>query len=150
VACSYTDPDSQTGVSWTERRLVVQSEAHALRQRTALSERLRKAESALRALQPAPERAKLEAQVATLLTRYAVGDYLDISYHARVESRTQYVGRGRPGPKRATQTLESHSWLLKTRRRRAALNRFNRLAGWRLYATNTSAERLSLSAAVNC
>ena len=150
VACSYSDPDSQTCVSWTERRLVVQSEAHALRQRTALSERLRKAESALRALKPAPERAKLESQVATILTRYAVGDYLEISYHERVEHRTQYVGRGRPGPKRTTQTLESHHWLLQTRRRRAALNQFNRLAGWRLYATNTSAVQLSLSAAVNC
>jgi len=150
VECSYTGPDSQAAVHWTERRLVVQSQAHALRQRAALRERLRKAESALRALKPAPEQAELEQRVATILTRYAVGDYLEISYHEQVESRTQYVGRGRPGPKRAQQTIESHRWSLKTQRHRAALRQFDRLAGWRLYATNTSAERLSLSAAVNC
>ena len=150
VACSYTDPDSQAGVHWTERRLVVQSQAHALRQRAALRERLRKAESALRALKPAPEQAELEQRVAAILTRYAVGDYLELSYHEQVERRTQYVGRGRPGPKRAQQTLESQRWSLKTQRRRAALRQFDRLAGWRLYASNTSAERLSLSAAVNC
>ena len=144
VECSYTDPDSQACVSWTERRLVVQSAAHALR------ERLRKAESAVRALKPTSERAELEQQVAAILARYAVSDYLDVAYTEQVERRTQYVGRGRPGPKRAQQTIESHRWSLKTKRRRAALHRFDRLAGWRLYATNTSAARLSLSAAVNC
>lgn len=150
VACSYTDPDSQAAVNWTERRLVVQSQAHALRQRAALRERLRKAESALQALKPAPERAELEQRVAAILARHDVADYLAVSYHEQVERRTQYVGRGRPGPKRVKQSIESHRWSLKTQRRRAGLQRFDRLAGWRLYATNTSAERLSLSAAVNC
>lgn len=150
VECGYADSDSQLRVSWMERRLVVQSEAHALRQRAALSARLDKAESAVRALKPASQRAELEQRVHAILARYAVSDYLDVSYREQVERRTQYVGRGRPGPKRATQTLENHTWSLKTKRRRAAINQFNRLAGWRLYVTNTPAARLSLSGAVNC
>jgi transposase len=150
LECSCIDPDSQARVTWTERRLVVQSAAHAQRQRAGLSARLSNAESAVRALKPASERAELEQRVQAILARHQVSDYLDVSYTEQVERRIQYVGRGRPGPKRATHTLESHSWSLTTQRRRAALNRFNRLAGWRLYVTNTPAARLSVSAAVNC
>lgn len=150
VACRWTDPDSYASVHWTERRLVVQSEALAQRQRAGLSARLSKAESAVRALKPASERAELQQRVQAILARQQVSDYLEVDYSEQIESRTQYVGRGRPGPKRATQTLESHTWSLKTKRRRVAINQFNRLAGWRLYVTNTPAARLSVSAAVNC
>ena len=150
LECSWSDPDSHAALHWTERRLVVQSAAHAQRQQAALRARLSKAESALRALKPASEQAVLEARVQAILTRHSVSDYLDVRYSEQVERQTRYVGRGRPGPERPTQTVETHSWSLKTRRRRAVINQFNRLAGWRQYVTNAPAARLTLSAAVNC
>lgn len=150
VECTWQAPDSQTGVTWMERRLIVQSEAHAQRQRAGLRERLAKTESTLRGLKPATERGELERRVQAILNQRNASDYLEVSYTEQVEYQTRYVGRGRPGPQRSTQTLEKHTWLVKTQRREAEIAHFDKLAGWRQYATNTPAARLSLSGAVNC
>jgi transposase len=150
VDCAWQNPDTSETVRWTERRLVVQSAAHAQRQQAGLRDRLTKAETALLAGKPASELAALEKRAQALLTRYDVMDYLDVRYTEHVERQTRYIGGGRPGPNRPTQTLETHTWTVKIKRRRAALNRFNRLAGWREYVTNTPTRRLSLAGAVNC
>lgn len=150
VECTWQDADTQARVTWTERRLVVQSEAHAQRQRAGLNERLSKAETAVRGLKPATDQTELERRVQAILAQRNVTDYLDVSYAEHVECQTRYVGPGRPGPHRPTQTVEVRTWTVKTKRRRAAINQFNRLAGWRQYATNAPASRLSLAGAVNC
>ena len=150
VECTWQDADTQARVTWTERRLVVQSEAHAQRQRAGLNERLSKAENAVRGLKPATDQTELEQRVQAILAQRNVTDYLDVSYVEHVECQTRYVGPGRPGPHRPTQTVEVRTWTVKTKRRRAAINQFNRLAGWRQYATNAHASRLSLAGAVNC
>ncbi len=152
VACRWQDPPTRAGVTWTERRLVVQSAAHAQTQRTGLHDRRAKAQAALTMLnaKPASDRAELERRTPAILTRYRVSDYLRLSVYERVTRHTRYVGRGRPGPNRPTQTLETHTWTVAVRRRPAAIARFERLAGWRVYVTNTPAQRLSLAGAVNC
>jgi transposase len=150
VECTWQDAGTQARVTWTERRLVVQSEAHAQRQRAGLNERLTKAETGVRGLKPATDQTELEQRVQAILAQRNVTDYLDVSYVEHVECQTHYVGPGRPGPHRPTQTVEVRTWTVKTKRRRAAINQFNRLAGWRQYATNALASRLSLAGAVNC
>lgn len=152
VVCDWPGPDTPTRVTWTERRLVVQSAAHAQSQRVALQERLTKAQTALTALntKPAADRADLEMRAQAILTRYRVSDYLGLSFRERVECHTRYVGRGRPGANRLTQTLESRTWTVTSHRRPAAIAVAERLAGWRVYVTNTPAQRLSLAGAVNC
>jgi transposase len=150
VECTWQDPDTQARVTWTERRLILQSAAHAQRQRAGLSERLTKAETAVQGLKSATDRVALEQRVQTILARHNVTDYLDVSYPEQVACQTRYVGRGRPGSNRPTLTIETHTWSVKTKRHRAAINHFNRLAGWRQYATNAPAVRLSLTGAVNC
>ncbi len=131
---------------------MLQSTAHAQTQRAALRERLKKAQTALAALNPKPaaDRAELEQRTQAILTRYRVADYLSVSFHERVTRQMRYVGRGRPGPNRPTQTLETHTWTVTARRRPAAIARFDRLAGWRVYVTNTPTQRLSLADAVQC
>ena len=150
MECDWHNPDSAETVTWMERRLVVQSDAHAQRQRTGLSDRLTKAETALRTLKPAHEQAELDKRAQAILTRYDVADYLGVRDTEHVECHTRYVGAGRPSPKRPTQTTETHTWTVKTKRRPAAIQRFQRLAGWRVYVTNTPARRLSVAGAVNC
>ena len=152
VVCEWPDPDTSTRATWTERRLVVQSAAHAQSQCAALQERLTKAQTALTALnaKPATDRADLEMRAQAILTRYRVSDYLGLSFRERVERHTRYVGRGRPGANRPTQTLESRTWTVTSHRRPAAIAVAERLAGWRIYVTNTPAQRLSLAGAVNC
>ncbi len=152
VTCTGSDPDTAAEVTWTERRLVLQSTAHAQTQRAALHARLAKAHTALAALnaKPATDRAELEQRTQALLTRYRVADYLSVSFRERVTRQTRYVGRGRPGPNRPTQTLETRTWTVVVHRRPAAIAAAERLAGWRVYVTNTPAQRLSLAGAVQC
>jgi transposase len=154
VKCEWNaePPITAARVTWTERNLVVQSAAHAQRQRQGLSDRLSKAETALRDLKLAHTQVDLDKRVQAILTRYDVTDYLQVRYTEHVESKTRYLGRGRPGPNRPTQTTETHTWTAKSRSacQQAAIKRFNRLAGWRVYVTNTPARRLSLAAAVTC
>lgn len=151
VACRWQDPHTHAVVTWTERRLVVQSAAHAQTQRAGLHDRLAKAQAALSArnAKPASDRAELERRAHAILTRYRVSDYLSLSVRERVTHHTPYGGRGRPGPHRPTQPLETHTWTVSVRRRPAAMARCERLAGGRVYVTNTPAQRLSLAGAVN-
>lgn len=152
VACQWDDPDTAERVCWSERRLVVQSTRYAQQQRTGLRARLQKAESALRALnrKPAAEPLKLEASTRAILKRYEVGDYLLLQFAAHVSRTTGYIGRGRPGPNRPMQSVETQTWTVSSQRDHAAIQTFDRLAGWRVYATNTPGTRLSLAGAVNC
>ena len=150
VACRWQDPHTRAVVTWTERRVVGQSAAHAQTQRAGLSDRLAKAQAALTALntKPATDRAGLETRARAMLTRYRVTDYLGLSFRQRVARHTRYVGRGRPGPQRPPQLRETHTWTVGVHRRPAALARCERWAGWRVYVTNTPS--LSLAGAVNC
>jgi len=152
VTCAWTDPDTQASVTWEERRLVVQSEAHAQRQRLGLHERLEKAEHALRALNAkrSTEREALAARAQAILERHQVSAYLSLTFQEHVAQHTRYVGPGRPGPKRVIETVETHTWSAQTRRRPAQIREFEALAGWRIYVTNAPAKRLSLSGAVDC
>ena len=150
VECAWQNPATSDTITWSERRLILQSAAHAQRQQAGLQDRLTKAETALRAWKPAHEQADLEKRAQALLTRYDVADYVEVRYAEHVEYQTHYLGGGRPGPHRRTQTLETHTWRVDPQRRQAAIDRFNRLAGWRVYVTNTPAQRLSVAEAVNC
>ena len=152
VTCTWQSPETQVTVTWAERRLIVQSTAHAERQRAGLQTRLTKAHTALTALnaRPASERADLERRAQAILKRYQVSDYLSLSFREQVTCDTRYVGRGRPGPQRPTQTVETRTWTVRVYRRPAAIALFDRLAGWRIYVTNTPTQRLSLAGAVNC
>lgn len=152
VTCTRTDPDTPAPVIWDERQLVVQSEAHAQRQRTGLQTRLEKAEKAVQTLnaKPVTERDTLETRAQAILARHQVAEYLTLTFHEHLEQHTRYVGAGRPGPNRATETVETRTWTVHTRQRPAAIREFDRLAGWRVYVTNAPAKRLSLSGAVNC
>lgn len=143
--------DKEETITWNERRLVMQSEAHARRQRIGLQERLAKAEASLATLniRPAADRAELESRAQAILKRYDLADYLILNFKEQVAYQTRYVGRGRPGPGRPTQTSEAHTWTVEDRQT-AAIDLFNRLAGWRIYVTNVPSAQLSLAGAVNC
>jgi transposase len=153
VPCIWQSPDDQEEtIAWNERRLVVQSEAHARRQRFGLQERLAKAEASLAALniRPVANQAEVASRAQAILKRYDLTDYLNLTFHEQVAYQTRYVGRGRPGPDRPTHTSEARTWTVEVHRQTAAIDLFNRLAGWRIYVTNATISRLSLTGAVNC
>jgi len=153
VACRWQNPDTEEEiVDWKERRLVIQSKTLANQQRHGLQERLTKAEAGLMALNASPttERAELERRAQAIVKRYRVAEYLSLSFFEQVSCQTRYVGPGRPGPNRPTQTIQIHTWTLEVSRHHDAIDLFNRLAGWRVYATNAPANRLDLVGAVHC
>jgi len=152
VTCTWRAAGSDADLTWRERHLLMQSRVHAERQRAALHDRLAKAHTALTALntKPTTDRAALEERAQAILTRYRVADYLSLSFREQVTCQTRYVGRGRPGPNRPTQTRQTRTWTVAVHHRPAAIAEAERLAGWRLYVTNTPAQRLSLASAVQC
>jgi transposase len=149
---SWLDPDTKTTYSWTERHLLVQSEVYAQTLRRGLQERLQKAQAALEALnsKPRTDQAPLQQQAQAILKRYRVQEYLQLHFSEEVLSQTHYVGPGRPGPKRDTQTTQTCLWTVEATYQVEEIAEFNALAGWRIYVTNTTPERLSLTGAVDC
>jgi transposase len=145
------------GNSWEERVLVVQSFAHAAKERQSLEERLQKAEAALWALTPAIGRGKRQiSKEADLLSRaeavlktYRVTGLLSYTYERQCKREEKLVGRGRGGPNREREIIEQVRYqVIGVHRQAEAIAEQNALAGWRAYATNAPDNRLSLEQAV--
>lgn len=149
-SASWTDPDTKTTLSWTERHLVVQSNVYAQTLRQGLQERLQKALAALEALKckPHADPVRLDHLAQAILKRYRVQEYLQLHYAEHVDCQTHYVGPGRPGPQRGTQTTQTSTFTVAATCHTEAIEDFNTLAGWRIYVTNVAAHRLSLAEAV--
>ena len=137
-------------VAWTERRLVVRSRQLARAGATALRARLTKARAAVIALNDR-RRGKprcsalpvLQAAVEAILTRYRVHGLLAMRYTERVRERPLRRYGSRP----TTVQVERDLGVKAVIERQAVATAIARL-GWRVYATNTLVEQLSLSQAV--
>jgi len=145
------------GNSWEERVLVVQSFAHAAKERQSLEERLQKAEAALLALTPPIGRGKrqiskeadLQSRAEAVLKRYRVTGLLSYTYERQCKREEKLVGRGRGGPNREREIIEQVRYqVIGVHRRAEAITEQKALAGWRAYATNAPDKRLSLEQAV--
>ena len=152
VTSSWLGSDTATAFGWAERHLVIQSKTYANTLRTGLQERLHKAEAALQALnsKPRADLTDLQRRAQAVLKRYRVDEYLHLAYCEHRVCQSKYVGAGRPGPSRLKQTQQNCTWTLQTTPNTEEIARFNALAGWRIYVTNASHQRLSLTDAVAC
>jgi transposase len=136
--------------TWTERRLLVQSLAQARTAETALRRRLAQAQAALAELTVARRgkarlRDALTAQqlLDAILTRFAVAEVLGVRVREQVEQRRLRPYRERPARLQEHRTV-SITPTVDSVALEAAIARL----GWRVYATNQSAEQLSLAQAV--
>lgn len=152
VAQIWTPPQTEEHSIWHERMLVVRSDKLARRHQQGLASRLQRAQQALSKLKAGPqaELVQLTAQSQALLTRYDVGAYLVATWTAHTTQTKHYLQRGRHGPDSPYELLATTTWQLQVLCHNDAIDRFNQLAGWRLYATNAPAERLDLNAALAC
>lgn len=136
---------------WSERLLLIYSPRLAQSGIRGLEQRLAQAEARLARLTPPPGRgqrrrtelAPLQDEVQAILTRYHVADLLCVTYHLEVQERSVRGYLGRPA---RTETTQRYS--LTVSRDDTALQAAYRRLGWRLYATNAPAERLSLADAI--
>jgi len=137
-------------LTWSERRLLVRSQAHAAAQARALARRLEQAEAELAELLVA-RRGKvrpttpteLAAAVATILTAQQVSGLLRVTTQATAHTRSIRPYRGQPARQETTYSLA-----LSTSRDQEALRAAEARLGWRVYATNRPADQLSLTQAV--
>jgi transposase len=140
------------GVSspWTERRLLVRSQAAAGAAETALRARLGQAQTALAALlvrrQGKPvlaDRAAVEQAVAQTVAHFRVEGLLRVTVSEQVTAQSVRAYRTRPATVRTVRQFTISSEVDPD-----ALARAIEQLGWRVYATNQVADGLSLPQAV--
>lgn len=145
----WCEPESGDTHRWSERYLVVRSDALAKRQQQGLHRRLEKAEQALSKLaaKSHPERCKLQTQAQTILKRYRLTQM--VTFEVQCQQRIRHPKPGRPSTQTPSDTIIEERFTLNFERQAQLIEQAETLAGWRLYTTNAEAESLSLSQSVS-
>lgn len=136
--------------TWTERRLLVRSQAAGRAAETALRTRLGQAQAALSELvvrrQGKPvlaDRAAVEQAVADIVLQFRVEGLLQVTVSEQVTEQPVRAYRDRPATLRT-----QHQFTISSDVQSDALARAIEQLGWRVYATNQAADGLSLAQAV--
>ena len=145
-------------VEWVERVQIVRSPALAEKAAAALERRLQKAKDALLKLTPQVGRgrrqirdeAALTTAIAQIGERYQVAGLLQVNWKVETTHKVTYVGAGRGGANRPTQTKSETRYLVTevSRLADAILQHKHRL-GWRVYLTNLPSPAWSLADTVS-
>jgi transposase len=136
--------------TWTERRLLVRSEAAAQAAASALQRRLTQAQRAVadlsvrrRGKAVLSDRAAMEQAVADIVAHFRVEGLLVVTVSEQVSEQPVRAYRGRPATMRT-----SRQFTITSEVEPEALASAIELLGWRVYATNQTADVLSLAQAV--
>jgi transposase len=113
-------------------------------------ERIEKATAALDKLaaKPGDDIEQLWLKVAAILKRHRVKEFFAVETTTETITQHRYVGRGRPTATSQPEQITRRLIQVNIQSQSAAIEQARQLAGWRLYVTNTSTERLTLSSAV--
>jgi transposase len=144
------DVDGQE-VAWTERLLVVRSRQYEQTTKKGLHRRLEKAEKALKALTPARSRGKrqiedeasLLAAIQRIEEKYRVSGLIHSHYEQEIAEKQVRAYGDKPA-----RTERQVRFQLTVERDPEAIAAAEFKAGWRIYATNSPADRLPLERAV--
>jgi len=136
---------------WTERICCVQSFRYAVAQSKALETRLEKAEEAIRNLTPPPgpgkkvykDAAELESAAEKILKRYKVKGLIEYAWECQEFHKNIRAYGDKPARVETTVRYQIH-----TTRNSDAIEKTKKRLGWRLYATNSIVEKLSLTQVV--
>jgi transposase len=148
---------ADTTVAWTERVFVVYSEAYATAQARGLEQRLATATAKLNALTPPRARGKHQITDEVQLTQAAqailqaqrVEGLITYTFERQVESQLHFVGPGRGASHRPQRLVESVRYqVTAVIRHEADITTLKDTFGWRAYATDLTAEHLTLEEAV--
>jgi len=142
---------SGQSVKWEEQLLVVRSRQYMQSTQKLLHRRLDKAEKALTVLTPPRRRGKrqikdedsLLAAIQHIEEKYRVQDLFDYDYQQEVTERQVRAYKDKPARTERKVRLQ-----LTVTRNEQAIAEAEFRAGWRIYATNAPAGRLTLTQAV--
>lgn len=138
-------------VIWKERCLFVRSKSYAEAMLPKLEERISKAEAALRAVTPMPGQGKqqireqktLQKKIEKIEKRYKVSGLFNFQWERQEKQR--HIRRYKDKPART----ETHvRYQLTVTRNQEAIEQARALVGWRIYVTNATVDRLTLTDAV--
>ena len=132
---------------WTERWMVTRSDSHAKRQKKAFKGRLAKAEEKLNNLRPKKEEHAKEflARAEKVLKDRKLNGFISLAIQESITYKKKYKGRGRPGPNTPYAMIEVRDLRLSIQNNEEVIDQYLSLAGWRIYVTNTSSDRMSLN-----
>lgn len=138
-------------IVWTERLLVIRSHSYTKTMQDGLGRRLDKAEVALKKLTPNRQRGKrqikdeesLRSAIEQIEKKYRVQGLLHYTYEREVRERHIRAYKDKPA-----RTERQVRYQLTVSRNQEAIAEAEFKAGWRIYATNAPAEKLSLTEAV--
>ncbi|RLB76632.1 MAG: IS1634 family transposase [Deltaproteobacteria bacterium] len=136
---------------WKERLLIVYSEAYAKSMQKGLDARLDKAEEALKALTPPPERGKrqirdevqLKAFIKKIEKKYRVENLFVCDYKKEVTERQIRGYKNKP-----SRTKTQIRFQISVNRNHEAIAKVENRAGWRIYASNAPEEKLPFTKAI--
>lgn len=136
---------------WQERLLVVRSHSYTKTMQAGLRRRLDKAEGTLKKLTPARSRGKrqikdeesLLSAIERIEKQYRVGGLFHYTYQRQVKE--QHIRAYRDKPARTEHQVRYQLTLIHNQE---AIAQAEFKAGWRIYATNAPATRLSLTEGV--
>jgi transposase len=136
---------------WEERLLVIRSHSYTQTMQKGLHRRLDKAEAALKNLTPLRSRGKQQIEdeqsllkaIEQIEKQYRVQGLFDCPYQCQVKER-----QIRAYKDKAARTERKVRYQLTVTRNQQAIAEAEFKAGWRIYATNAPAEKLSLTEAV--
>lgn len=142
------DGQTTTGeaVQWEERWLVVQSTAWASRQQQALTARIQRAERELARFRVKKgERADaVQERVDALLKRHDAAEWLTVTVAETAIVTRRAARRGRPSATTPVEEVTTYHVQVSVQRNEDAIAEAERLAGWRIYVTNSVTEDVSL------
>jgi len=130
-----------------ERWIVSKSNAHAERQIKGVQDRLDNACEKLKSLKPKKGETEEEllARGNRILKNHGVSDLITVKVNVLMTEKKQYEGKGRPGPNTPFQIVTVCSYSISYELNESAITNELMLAGWRIYVTNTDAERMTVN-----
>jgi transposase len=136
-----------TVYQWDERWIVCDSHAHAYRQKKSLHDKLDKAVGQLDVLKPKSKDTAdtFRAKADSILKSHRVQDYICLEVIETIELVKKYKGKGRPTQNTPYVMIEVRHLDLQYALNEDAIEEYKKLAGWRIYVTNTTAEQMTLN-----
>jgi len=132
---------------WNERWIVSESNAHAIRQKKSFHEKLDKAVGQLDALKPKSKDTAVtfRAKADAILKNLHVQDFICLQINETIEDVKKYIGKGRPTQNTPFEMVEMRHLDLEYALNEDAIEEYKKMAGWRIFVTNTTADQMTLN-----
>lgn len=145
-----TELDDGQTITWNEQCFVIQSYAHAQRQKQAIQERVQRTKLALERIRPKSDEliGAFQLRAENVLRQNRTASFFTLTTTEQVTTRKRDLRCGRPRPDTPFEMVEEHKFLLHVEQDNDAIESALQLAGWRVFVNNSSSEQFSITDAL--